>query len=93
MVKFFIALCAVVLLMGCATIKYDATTGSFAYQRFGNQQLVGLDIEKTVDGTTVHLGRQKSEREIAEVLLELSKNIDKVLEILNQIQKKVPALF
>ena len=85
------------LLVSCASIKIDESTGKYEYYRFGNQELHGISIEmqKKADGSVkmeASLNRQKSEREIAEVLLALSENIDKALEILMQIQAKFPAI-
>ena len=79
--------------ISCASIQYDAETGSFAYNRFGNQELIDLHVEKSVDGVKVDLGRQKSEREIAEIILGLEKNIDKALKILDELQRKIPKVF
>ena len=91
MIKLFIL--SLVVFIGCATIQYDAQTGSFAYNRFGNQELIDLHVSKTVDGVEVDLGKQKSEREIAEIIMGLEDNIDKALKILDEIQKKIPGLF
>lgn len=88
MQKMIVALIALSL-VGCATIQYDASTGSFVYQRFGNQELIDLDVVKNLSETKVHLGQQKSEREIAEVIMSLSNNIDKALQILRDLQKKL----
>jgi hypothetical protein len=69
---------ALVLLVGCASIKY----GDFSYSRFGNQELIDVEI-KTVnaDGSkvTASLGKQKSEREMAEML-------KTILEILREME-------
>ena len=35
-----------VFMMGCATIEYNATTGSFKYSRVGNQKIEGLKVKK-----------------------------------------------
>jgi len=68
------------ILSGCVSIKYDATTGSFAYNRFGSQELQGLHVTKSVDGTTVDLGSQESKAEIAEQLTEILKTVRKIAE-------------
>lgn len=70
----------IVVFTGCVSIKYDATTGSFAYNRFGSQELKGLHVEKAVDGTTVDLGSQEAKAEIAEQLTEILKIMRKVAE-------------
>ena len=86
--------CAVVL-CSCAyaTIEYDASTGSFAYCRMGDQELIDLYVKKDIDSTTVKLGKLQNESDVAEVLVGLEKNIDKALQILDELQKKVPGLF
>jgi len=85
------------LLVSCASIKIDESKGTYEYSRFGNQELhgIGIVMEKDADGSMrmeASLNRQKSEREIAEVLLAISENIDKALEILMQIQAKFPGI-
>ena len=64
----FIVLSAL-LLFSCATIEYEG----FRYTRVGNQELIDVTInmEKHPDGSMFlesHLGRQLSEREIAEMI-------------------------
>lgn len=81
------------LFVGCSVIQYRTPDATFSYTRIGNQKMTGLMVVKNVDGVEVELGSQKSEREIAEVILSLSKNVDKALEILNELQKKFPGLF
>lgn len=78
------------IFISCATVKYDAETGSFVYQRFGNQELIDLNVEKGSGLTKVHLGKQKSEREIAEVLLGLESNIDRAIKLLMELERKIP---
>ena len=65
--KYLLVLC--VLLVSCATIEYEG----FKYTRVGNQELIDVTInmEKHPDGSMFlesHLGRQFSEREIAEMI-------------------------
>ena len=79
MVK-IILLCIIVALIGCVQIKYDATTGSFAYSRFGSQELTGLEVEKGIDTTKVSLGKQESKDEIGEQITEILKVLRKVAE-------------
>ena len=90
-----VMLVVICLLVGCAyaDIKYDASTGSFAYQRMGEQEILDLYVKKDIDSTTVRLGKLQNESDIDKVIIKLSENIDKALEILNEIQKKVPNLF
>jgi len=61
-------LLAVAMFLGCVTMKYDASSGSFAYNRFGNQELIDLRIEKTVSATKVSLNRATSDTDIKELI-------------------------
>jgi hypothetical protein len=88
------------LLFGCASAKFDRNTGILEYNRAGNQEMDGLSIkfsETRPDGTVVKfetsLDSQKSEREIAEILIAVSQNIDKALEILKNLESKIPGVF
>ena len=76
-----------------AIIKYDATTGSFYYERSGEQEIVDLYVKKDIDSTTVKLGKLKNDQDLEEVILGLQENINKVLDLLDKIQKKIPGLF
>jgi len=81
--------------VSCASIKYGGEDG-FSYQRFGNQELIDVQIGmQKPDGTIIeaYLGKQKSEREIAEVLLSVSDNIDKALQILLELERKLGIPF
>ena len=79
------------LLAGCSVIQYKTADESFSYSRFMNQSINGLRVQKDIDSVAVSLDSQQSKND--EVLLEMSKNIDKALELLNKIQKKLPGLF
>lgn len=90
----------VFLLAGCASATFDRHTGILEYDRFGNQEIEGLNLvysETLPDGAEIQfkvkVESQRSEREIAEVLIALSKNIDKALQILKELQEKIPGLF
>jgi len=83
------------LLMSCAyaDIKYDASTGSFAYQRMGEQEILDLYVKKDIDSTTVRLGKLQNESDIDKVIIKLSENIEQALKILDELQKKIPKIF
>jgi len=83
MKKLFIIIIALFFLSGCAswvTIEYDAATGSFAYNRFGDQELQDLQIKKSLSETEVLLGQQKSKSEMAEQITEILKVVRQILE-------------
>ena len=83
------------LFASCASIKYGGEDG-FSYQRFGNQELIDVQIGmQKPDGTIIeaYLGKQKSEREIAEIILSVSDNIDKALQILLELERKLGIPF
>lgn len=95
--KTVLVLALILFMASCASIKADQNTGIVEYKRFGNQELhaIVIQFEKTPDGKVklkASLGEQKSEREIAEVLLSFSRNLDKALQILMEIQAKFPSL-
>jgi len=98
MKRFLPILLLAVLLASCASIKIDEPAGTFEYSRWGNQELidVGIKVDKSPDGhvkLNATLGSQKSDREIAEVLLAVSENIDKALQILMEIEQKFPGIM
>jgi len=90
-----VMLVVICLLVSCAyaDIKYDASTGSFAYQRMGEQEILDLYVEKDIDRTTVRLGKLQNESDIDKVIIRLSENIEQALKILDELQKKIPKIF
>lgn len=90
-----------ILLVAVMCIGFFSCTtmqkGDFTYQRFGNQSLQGLDIHYIeTDGDidlTVELDSQKSEREIAEVIRDAIKTIDRAVKIIESLESKIPGLF
>jgi len=91
----FVLLFMVCLLVSCAyaDIKYDASTGSFAYQRMGEQEILDLYVEKDLDSTKVRLGKLQNESDIDKVIIKLSENIEQALKILDELQQKIPKIF
>ena len=92
--RYFIVLVALIV-CSCAyaTIEYDASTGSFAYNRMGEQEILDLYVKKDIDSTTVRLGKLKNDQDLEEVILGLQENINKALDLLDKIQNKIPGLF
>ena len=66
-----------ILFYGCATIEYEG----FKYSRLGNQELIDVTIvmKKSADGSMFldsHVGRQFSEREIENIVLQILNSLD-----------------
>jgi hypothetical protein len=93
--RLFILGAIFIFLCGCASIAVDPESGLVEYKRTGNQELHGIVIEfiKGADGSIrvkALLGDQKSEREVAEIFLAFSANLDKALQILMNIESRIP---
>lgn len=91
--KLFSILFLTITLIACASITIDEQTGLIEYKRTGNQELHGIliEFEKSAEGAVklkAKLGDQKSDREIAEVLIALSENLNRALEILMELQNR-----
>lgn len=74
--------CLIVLLFlfGCASVKYDAGTGSFSYWRFGDQRIEGLKVAKDGEKIKVGLDEQVARNE----------EIAEILKIVRQLLERIP---
>lgn len=72
--KKIIAGIGILLIMGCANVKYTTPDGKeFKYSRIGNQKIGNFKAKVNRDGTVdIELKNQESETQIAETLLNLS---------------------
>ena len=81
---------AICLLVSCATIEIDESTGKYKYSRIGNQELIDVRIkmERAIGGTLkmdARLGKQDSDPEIAESLAEIRKMLKIVMDQLPEV--------
>ena len=72
MVRICVVLVACLMLSGCVTAKYNAETKEISYNRFGSQELGGVEII-LADGSSISFEKQKAEdallRAVAALLL------------------------
>jgi len=57
-----------VLLMGCASVSYNPSTGEVHYTRIGDQHIQGFEVKKSKDGD--YKVKMESQQSQAEALTE-----------------------
>ena len=62
-----------ILLIGCASIEYNAETKVLKYWRVGNQELQGLTISK--GDIQVSLANQKADNEALDEILRITRKL------------------
>lgn len=75
----YLSIISILIISGCASIKFNPTTGEASYTRIGDQHIQGLDVSKNKDGTfSLKLDAQKSDAQALNEIIQLLREIKEI---------------